>query len=78
LKRLLRLDELHCAKKGLNKQEIDLLPTFDFRGPTDDQDENCRTCYICYEVYEKNEKITILSCYHKYHKKCIEPWFKVE
>ena len=63
--------------KGLSKQEIERLPSFDFFKPTGDQDENAITCYICYEVYEKSEKLTLLSCSHKYHKKCIEKWLKV-
>ncbi|CAF0918248.1 unnamed protein product, partial [Brachionus calyciflorus] len=71
---LLRLDELNGVKKCLNKQEIESLPTFQFRENNETPEEN--TCSICFEVYTTKDKLTSLACLHKFHKNCIKDWLK--
>jgi hypothetical protein len=61
----------------LNKNELESLITFEFKGTTNTDSDNNTTCSICYEDFVRKDKLTALACLHKFHKKCIKQWLVV-
>lgn len=60
--------------RGLNKQEIDQIPSFRFSATT--ARETNRKCVVCMGEYNNREKLRRLPCTHDFHSKCIDKWLR--
>ena len=72
--------------RGLNKLEIDALPTSKFsektvpttsqRNATHGETENAG-CRVCLSDFEANDTLRTVPCLHRFHQNCIDEWIKV-
>jgi len=73
---LLALDT-SVKNKALTTEQINRLPTEQFRRPKNQNDEENK-CHICWDQFEQNQTLRRLRCLHLYHKDCIDPWLKTK
>lgn len=68
-------DRLGDAKpRGLNKAEIDQLPSFKYSCEAIEGDKT--SCVICLCDFESRQTLRGLPCSHQFHAKCIDKWLK--
>ncbi|CAH1391904.1 unnamed protein product [Nezara viridula] len=60
--------------RGLNKAEIDQLPSFKFNAG--DQEGDQTSCVICLCDFETRQILRGLPCSHQFHAKCVDKWLK--
>ena len=73
--------------RGLNTDEINVLPTSKFTETTQStsslSDRGCVSgdavseCRICLSKFEPNETLRTLPCLHRFHRDCIDTWIQV-
>jgi E3 ubiquitin-protein ligase RNF38/44 len=60
--------------KGMNKSDIDQLPSYPFvRSERDEQS----VCVVCQTDFELKQNIRALPCSHIFHTKCVDKWLKI-
>jgi hypothetical protein len=73
---LLELDNaVSVGNQPLTTEQINRLPTENFRRPATRNDEENK-CNICWDQFEQNQTLRRLPCLHLYHSDCIDPWLK--
>ncbi|KAK7595088.1 hypothetical protein V9T40_001521 [Parthenolecanium corni] len=72
---------LHVAERlseekprGLNKVEINLIPSFKFDLEKHHSDQT--TCVVCMCDFEDQQILRDLPCSHMFHAKCVDKWLK--
>jgi len=60
--------------RGLDKTEIERIPSFRFSSNT--AKETNVKCVVCISEYTNREKLRRLPCSHDFHAKCIDKWLK--
>merc|ERR1712223_1233617 len=61
--------------KGLNKSDIEMLPSYRYTGDGSENDQT--TCVVCMCDFEVRQTLRILPCSHEFHSKCVGKWLKV-
>lgn len=61
-------------KRGISEEEIAEIPTREFRGLCDEEEE----CRICLMTYETPDWLRTLTCNHEFHMTCIDKWLLVK
>ena len=60
--------------KGLEKSQIERIPSYRFNGnPHTEQ----TTCVVCLSDFKSPQLLRVLPCRHEYHAKCIDKCLKV-
>lgn len=73
------------GERGLNKDEINVLPTSKFTqksASTSSQSDQGAVsedaeCRVCLSQFKRNETLRTLPCLHRFHRNCIDNWIKV-
>ncbi|XP_065207042.1 E3 ubiquitin-protein ligase RNF38-like isoform X2 [Planococcus citri] len=72
---------LHVAERlseekprGLNKVEINQIPSFKF--DTEKHHSDQTTCVVCMCDFEEQQTLRDLPCSHMFHAKCVDKWLK--
>ncbi|XP_013783837.1 E3 ubiquitin-protein ligase RNF38-like [Limulus polyphemus] len=60
--------------KGLEKSEIDQLPSYRYSSSSHETDQT--TCVVCMCDFEPRQLIRILPCNHEFHSRCVNKWLK--
>lgn len=74
------------GNRGLNTDEINVLPTSKFTEKTQSasslsdcgtaSDETVNECRICLSQFESNDTLRTLPCLHRFHRDCIDNWIQ--
>ncbi|RZF44579.1 hypothetical protein LSTR_LSTR001337 [Laodelphax striatellus] len=60
--------------RGLNRLEIEQLPSFKFNAETHQGDQT--SCVVCMCDFESRQLLRGLPCSHEFHAKCVDKWLK--
>lgn len=60
--------------RGLNKPEIDQLPSYKYNVDSHEGDQT--SCVICMCDFETRQILRVLPCSHEFHAKCVDKWLK--
>ena len=60
--------------RGLNKPEIDQLPSYKYNVDTHEGDQT--SCVICMCDFGTRQILRVLPCSHEFHAKCVDKWLK--
>lgn len=60
--------------RGLNRLEIEQLPSFKFNAETHQGDQT--SCVVCMCDFEARQLLRGLPCSHEFHAKCVDKWLK--
>ena len=77
LDRFIDLQETLAARRGVNEEILNSLPTENFLPPDNVQEErpeNATQCMICLSDFVAGESLRRLPCAHVYHQPCIDEW----
>jgi hypothetical protein len=77
LDRFIDLQETLAARRGVNEEILNSLPTENFQPPDNVQEErpeNATQCMICLSDFVAGESLRRLPCAHVYHQPCIDEW----
>lgn len=61
--------------RGLTKQEIDQLPSYKYKGSSEESDQTM--CVVCMCDFEMKQNLRVLPCSHEFHTRCVDKWLKV-
>jgi len=60
--------------KGLNKNDIEQLPSYRYASEGSDTDQT--VCVVCMSDFETRQVVRVLPCAHEFHSKCVDKWLK--
>ncbi|XP_026685397.1 E3 ubiquitin-protein ligase RNF38 [Diaphorina citri] len=61
--------------RGLNRYEIESIPSFKFNASKHQSDQT--SCVVCMCDFETSQVLRGLPCSHEFHAKCVDKWLKV-
>jgi len=61
--------------KGLNKTDIEQLPSYRYSNEGSDTEEPT-VCVVCMCDFECRQVVRVLPCAHEFHSKCVDKWLK--
>lgn len=60
--------------KGLNKADIEQLPSYRYSSEGSDTEQT--VCVVCMCDFECRQMVRVLPCAHEFHSKCVDKWLK--
>jgi E3 ubiquitin-protein ligase RNF38/44 len=62
--------------RGLQKVEIDQLPSYRFNAESKRSSMDQTSCVVCMCDFENRQLLRVLPCSHEFHGKCVDKWLK--
>lgn len=63
--------------KGLNKTDIDQLPSYRYSCEEGESSTHDQTvCVVCMSDFETRQMVRVLPCSHEFHAKCVDKWLR--
>ncbi|KAJ2939949.1 hypothetical protein O0L34_g6654 [Tuta absoluta] len=60
--------------RGLQRQEIDQLPSYKYCEQTHQGEQT--SCVVCMCEFEARQTLRVLPCAHEFHAKCVDKWLR--